>query len=760
MAPAKKAISSAFQLRWVLLLSIPLLWGLLDHYGVLQVWENQSLDARFRYRGEIPAKAKVVYVDIDTPAVEAMGERPWSRSLFADATAALLEAGKAKAVGIDIVLSRISRSGLVDEAKARQGNINLRQVLLKHPQSVVLAAQYTAGAAVTQDSDAPRQIPLLRKGDTDRTKNDVPEMPENGFVLAATGPIGRVGLIDVDTEYSGDATPRWVPMFVDTTGPTLYHMSLQLVLQNFGLSEKSVHVKADRIDVIRPDNTLQLSIPLREGQLLEANWFSHWQNDDLNPRVSLSEIFAAIEESGSEKPPEREEARQFFTQFKDAIVLIGPTDSLLQDLAPTPFDRHPVPKVGLHGNLVKTILSGRYLVHTPAWLMWVAVFGLTAIVSVLAVAGGSRSVVAKVFAVAAVAGYVFLALQLFARADLVLPMTAPLGAAFTTSFGAVIWQLISEEKAKGRIKGMFGTYLAPTVVEQMIESGKDPELGGHDAEITAYFSDIQSFSSFSEVMSSAKLGELLNEFLTACTDIVQGERGTLDKYIGDAVVAMYGAPVEAPDHAYRACSSALLVQKRVAELREKWRSEGDKWPTLVHNLRTRIGLNTGVSMIGNFGSNTRFNYTMMGDNVNLAARMESGAKSWGVYTMCAESTKLAAQKVNADALVFRALGRIVVKGRTQPVPIYEVVGLRDEVSDQMREGIALFEQALQKYWARDWDGALALFEKSRDLEWHQPGRDAGVATNPSIIYLTKIVDETRSEKPGPDWDGRYVMPEK
>ncbi len=760
MAPAKKARWPVLQLRWLFLLSIPLLWAFLDHYGKLQLWENQLLDLRFRYRGEIPTKAKVVYVDIDTQAIEAMGERPWSRSLFANATEALLEAGKAKAIGIDIVLSRISRSGLVDEAKARQGNMDLRRVLLTYPKSVVLAVQYTGGAAVTQTSDAPRQIPLLRKGAVDRTKNDVPEMPENGFVLGPMGPIGRVGLIDVDVEYSGDATPRWVPMFVQTVGPTLYHMSLQLVLQSLGLDESAVRLQGDHIDVVQPDGHVRLRIPLREGQLLEANWFSRWQNAQLNPRVSLSDVFGAIEADGSDKPQDQQAAREFFAQFKDAIVLIGPTDPLLQDLAPTPFDSHPVPKVGLHGNLVKTILSGRYLVHLPAWFTWCAVFGLTLIVSVLAVAGGSRSVVAKVFAVAALGGYVFLCLQLFARADLVLPMAAPLGAAFTTSFGAVIWQLLSEEKAKGRIKGMFGTYLAPTVVEQMIESGKDPELGGHDSEITAYFSDIQSFSSFSEVMPSSKLGELLNEFLTACTDIVQGERGTLDKYIGDAVVAMFGAPVDAPDHAYRACVASQLVQRRVAELCEKWRGEGDKWPLLVHNLRTRIGLNTGTCMIGNMGSRTRFNYTMMGDNVNLAARMESGAKSWGVYTMCAETTKVGCQKFDPERIVFRALGRIVVKGRSQPAPIYELVGFKEDVSDRTRECVGIFEQALAKYYARDWDGALALFAKSRELEPNQPGKTPGISSNPSLVYLDKVVPETRAENLAANWDGRYVMHEK
>ena len=338
-------------------------------------------------------------------------------------------------------------------------------------------------------------------------------------------------------------------------------------------------------------------------------------------------------------------------------------------------------------------------------------------------------------------------------------MTAPLGAAFTTSFAALIWQVVEEQKQKGRIKGMFGAYVAPELVDSMVESGEDPQLGGHDAEITAYFSDIQSFSTFSERLGSGPLVELMNEYLTACTDIVQAEGGTLDKYIGDAVVAMFGAPIPMPDHAYRACVASQRVHVKLLELREKWRSEGDKWPSIVWVMQSRIGLNTGVSMIGNMGSRTRFNYTMMGDNVNLAARMESGAKSWGVYSMCTESTKQACEQHGGDHVVFRPLGRIVVKGRTQPVPIYEIVGLKEHVSAQMRECITIFGQAMERYYARDWTAALGLFAQSRELETNVPGKTPGVVSNPSLVYLD-ITRQYQAEPPPEDWDGVYVMKEK
>jgi adenylate cyclase len=322
-----------------------------------------------------------------------------------------------------------------------------------------------------------------------------------------------------------------------------------------------------------------------------------------------------------------------------------------------------------------------------------------------------------------------------------------------------VWQLVEEERAKGRIKGMFGAYVSPQLVEQMVESGNDPQLGGHDAEITAYFSDIQGFSGFSEKLRSGPLVELMNEYLTACTDIVQSQGGTLDKYIGDAVVAMFGAPITLPDHAYRACVATQLVHQKLGELRAKWKTEGDKWPEIVWKMQSRIGLNTGECMIGNMGSRTRFNYTMMGDNVNLAARMESGAKSWGAYTMCTETTKLACEKHGGDRVVFRPLGRIVVMGRTQPVPIFEIVGLKESLVPNARECIAVFEQGLAKYYARDWDGAIALFKQSELLEPNQPGKTPGVKTNPSLVYIG-ITEDYKIDAPPANWEGVYVMREK
>jgi adenylate cyclase len=294
----------------------------------------------------------------------------------------------------------------------------------------------------------------------------------------------------------------------------------------------------------------------------------------------------------------------------------------------------------------------------------------------------------------------------------------------------------------------------------MVDSGEDPQLGGVEEEITAYFSDIQSFSSFSENLAPPRLVGLMNEYLTACTDIVQAEGATLDKYIGDAVVAIYGAPLALPDHAYRACVSALRVHTRIAELREKWRHETEKdWPEIVLNLQTRIGLNSGPAVVGNMGSTSRFSYTMMGDNVNLAARMESGAKSWGVYSMCSEATRAACLKHGGDRVIFRPLGKIVVKGRTQAVPIHEIAALKETLTPKAAECYRIFSEGLDSFYARDWDGALENFRASAELEPNQPGKTPGVQSNPSLVYQ-EIVRHFKEEPPPAGWDGVYVMKEK
>jgi adenylate cyclase len=648
----------------------------------------------------------------------------------------------------------------------------------------------------------------------DSRQNAYPESPT--FPLIDSERI-QTGMVDVATDYNAggvpDSVPRWIPLFAETTGPehtnnlvsgylafvefpdaelsapnsplrqdqgdtvmvlnpegglpfklpkiqqlTFYNLSVKLALAYLGLDEKNVKRTPDDLQIVDHGGKVLMDIPMREEQLVEINWFSSWDNPVLNPHVSFEEVVARGSKLETGTPEEQAVQRKFFEQFKDAIILIGPVDKILHDLAPTPFDNEDVPLVGVYGNLLKTFFTGNYIHRPPGWVPVLLQFALTLVVAGLAMYSGHRAGLAKVAAVVVVLAYILGVLETFAHLTLMLPLVVPVGSAFTTAFIGAVVRLVEEEKQKKRIKGMFATYLAPEVVNEMADSDQEPQLGGHNVFITCFFSDVQSFSAFSEVLTPAKLVDLMNEYLTAMTDILQAERGSLDKFIGDAIVAMYGAPITLTDHGLRASVAACRMQKRLGELRQKWIGEGDKWPGLIHRMRMRIGLNTGDATVGNMGSATRFNYTMMGDTVNLAARCESGAKHFGVYTMCTEDTKKNAEE-HGQQILFRRLNKIKVKGRSTPVEVYEIVCFREEATADTLRCVELFEQALTLYFAQKWDAAKVLFAEAQKLEPLQPGRDPGVAHNPSELMQEKC-DEMKAAPPAPDWNGVEEMTEK
>jgi adenylate cyclase len=299
---------------------------------------------------------------------------------------------------------------------------------------------------------------------------------------------------------------------------------------------------------------------------------------------------------------------------------------------------------------------------------------------------------------------------------------------------------------------LFGAYVSPKLVDEIVESNQDPKLGGAEAEITALFSDVEGFSTLSEELSPDQLVSLMNEYLGAMTEVFQSQAGTLDKYVGDAIVTMFGMPLPVKDHALRACMSALEMQERHAVLRAKWAQSG-KWPESVLNMRTRIGLNTGDAVIGNMGSEMRFNYTMMGDSVNLAARCESGGKIYGVYTMVTETTLQAAMAYGAE-LDYRKLDCVVVKGRHQSVELYELwdSSIDHEATTACK---VAYEAALAHYFEGDWAVAIEAFEASEILE----PSIAFAPTTPSTVLAARC-RQFISEGDPENWDGAFTLTSK
>ncbi|WP_081722151.1 CHASE2 domain-containing protein [Geminisphaera colitermitum] len=755
--------------RWlaVALLPLAMTWALLDHTGVLQPLKDATLDWRFRWRGPIHAAVNVVYVDIDSPSINALGNFPWDHKLFASVCEPLVKEAGVKAIGIDVVMSEAGMPQIANRKTWAAGHEAFGKFLFGDPFAnpplppppVALGASYLS--AVRRDAEMdplPGEIPP-----PDGVATVPPERPMWRDAEGNQRPAPYYGLIDTLNNNT-----RTVPLFAPLPeGGRVLHLSLELARLYWGVSRDDVTITPDYVELRRPVGTgartgiaSKIRIPMVGGQYFHINWFSPWESAGQNARVSFSDVFLYSQMLHSEDEDERLAAREFFAQdgFHDAVILIGATDPLMHDLETTPFDLFPVPKVGVYGNALKTLVSGRFLRFAPPWSMW-AITGVLAYLLTRGLAGAQRLPV-RITSLLLVAGYVAAAFVVFAEFDLVLPLAGPVGGALTAGFVGLGVQVVIEQRQRSRLQNMFGTYVSPSVVKQILESGKEPRLGGVEEEITAYFSDVQLFASASEKLAPTQLVELMNEYLSACTDVVQAESGTLDKFVGDAVVAMFGAPVPLPDHAHRACLAAVRAQQRTAELRERWsRQTASKWPVEVLGMRTRIGLNSGPAVVGNMGSRSRFNYTMMGDTVNLAARLESAARHWGVFTLCTEATRAGCEAVEPGRVVFRALNKIVVKGRTQPVDVYEVVGLREQLSADTLECVQIFGEGLRRYHARDWEGAKKLFSQSVRLEPNKPGENPGVILNPSLALL-EMVRELEDHLPLGDWDGSLTLRQK
>jgi adenylate cyclase len=713
--------------------------------GALAFLETRTLDWRIQARGELPAPLKLWYVDIDSLAIGTLGNFPWNREYFAMALNPLFEHGKIKAAGMDFVFSMAGIPALGRE-EAERGSKALGKAVHTH-RNIVLAATYGSQNRPLGDVSS---FPFVFEKGFGKNPVGPPELP----AFPVVGPTwGHIGLIDT----VGDDV-RWLPFFAETKNHTYYPMSLKLALIHWGLDESAVSREGSTLVVEGADGETKARIPLRMGQLAEPNWFSSWMGKYMR-NSSIVEVMAQGQAMAEGDEAQKAAAREFFKDFQDAVVLIGPVDPLLKDTSVMPLSGpQPVPRVSVHGNLLQTIVSGRFVHRPPVWVNTLSIFVLGFAAASFCFVPHRFSTAAKFAGGAAVALYAAGSFYVFANYDIAVPLVAPLAAAASCTFAGSVVQLAREGQQKKRITGMFGTYLSPALVEKMVESGDEPQLGGIDAEITAFFSDVQGFSGFSELLTPQQLVGLMNEYLSAMTDILMENGCYVDKYIGDAIVGIFNAPAPLENHALKACVATQLLQKRLGELRQKWRSEGDKWPPFVGRMQMRIGCNTGSATVGNMGSSRRFNYTMMGDTVNLAARCESGAKSFGAYTMVTGETKRAAEAGGGDC-VFRFLDKIIVKGRSEPAEMYEVVCLAADLDAETRECLALYAEGTKLYLSQQWDAAIDWFGRAAVLEPNRPERNPDSPSTPSLVMLERC-RALKANPPPDDWDGVYKMTTK
>ncbi|MBF0432191.1 MAG: CHASE2 domain-containing protein [Fibrobacteria bacterium] len=443
------------------------------------------------------------------------------------------------------------------------------------------------------------------------------------------------------------------------------------------------------------------------------------------------------------------------TDFQGKAFILGSSATALFDIVSSTFDES-YPGVEIHATAIYNILTNQFMTRLKKHQTLLIMIFIGVITGLLAY---FLPLLWSIFIIIIMAGgYGILSFYLFHNM-IWIEFARPEITLFTTFLAVMIARYLFEERDKKFLNDAFKNYISPELIDMMIESGDRPSLGGSEAELTAYFTDIQSFSTFSEKLGSpTKLVELLNEYLSEMTDLLVANMGTLDKYEGDAIIAFFGAPVHMPDHQAAACRTALLMQDKLNDLRKKWKSEGDKWPDIVHNMRMRIGLNSGPIVTGNMGSKMRMNYTMMGDAVNLSARLESGAKQYGVFSMASKETLVGA----GDDIFSRELDLIRVVGKSEPVRIYELLSFTNKLTPEIEKCKQLYEEGLSLYRAQKWEEATKVFTECQRFEPNHPNIALGCKTTPSHVFIERCYRFQTDRRMGlsSDWDGVFTATEK
>ncbi len=403
--------------------------------------------------------------------------------------------------------------------------------------------------------------------------------------------------------------------------------------------------------------------------------------------------------------------------------------------APTSIARDTIAGVYIHAQAVNNLLRGEALVELGALPYWLWSLPLTLLAALLAML--LRPLPAGSLLALGGAGWTALATVAF-RSGAVLPLFDPLlsgGLSFAALLG---YRFVVSDRDRRLLRRSFALYLAPAVIDRMVDGQRLPELGGETRQLSVWFSDIEKFSGLSEGLAPADLVRFLNVYLSAMSDIVEEHGGFVDKYIGDAIVAVFGAPHEDPDHALNAVRSALACRERLSAMQAELGLPGG------HTLNARIGINTGEILVGNIGSHRRFNYTVMGDAVNLASRLEGVNKIYGSQIIASGETAAAC----GNSIAFRELDSVQVMGRETPVAIFEALAAGSDCSAESRDLVAAYEAALAAYRERCFGAAEAAFESLA-----QAGDEAART-------LAARARAFAADPPPPEWQGVTVLDSK
>lgn len=698
-------------------LAFALAFGLLFSSPAFKLFHGLSIDIltalRWRVMGQRidPADAPTVVIAIDeesfdTPPFKGSPILTWTREIGRVVTASI--EGGAKVVGFDIVFPSLIEQSVIPFNDEMLGT-RLRGFDRDYLRALAIGAR--AGKFVLGES----------------LHGDHVIRPSAGQRIA----VGHQRNIRALNAYSdADFVLRRLPLSFSVEGKPVPSMAVELAARALGVAP-----------LFETDGTLTLSgyrVPSAVPNTMTLN-FEGGTGDVLT--YSFADLHACVEKGDTEffrrhfagkvvlfgtlldVEDRKLTSKRFATGYEGAT---GPRCALPAPPPSTRIGRNSIPGVYVHATGVNNLLRRDAIAELGPITQSLIVIAFAAIAALTALA--LAPLAAALVFIVLVAAWTGVATSMFAQA-IALPLVEPVSAGLAAMISTVGYRFILADREERFLRESFGLYLAPQVIERMLASNKLPELGGEMRNVTVFFSDIAGFSSMSETMTPTALVALMNEYLSAMTEIVEAHGGYVDKYIGDSVVAMFGAPVYDLNHARNAVSAALKCRDRLEELN---RSTG---PFHGRKLSHRIGLNSGEALVGNIGSRRRFNYTVMSDAVNLASRLEGANKYFGTSIMASEMTV----QLAGLAYTWRELDAICVIGRSQPVRVYEPLALAGAETPEQAAHAAIYAQALARWRAHDFAGAAEQFARIADVD-------------PPAAQFLERAKTLAATPPGPDWE--------
>ena len=673
------------------------------------------------------ADPSIVVVAIDQKSLDAVSVAyaqgwPWPRDYYAHVLTYLLGAG-ARAVAFDFVFSEPS---IYTQKGIAADDADLAKASERRPvvHAVVLTREGAKADKTWAPGFGPRLAPPIEQPFDYRIADpfDKATLPIEP-ILRATRALGSIGF-----EPDDDGTLRAIRPSIAYqprgAGPAVEIRAFPLALAAVGGAR--VDVGSGRVPHLAVDRR---PIPLDgEGHMLLRFHGAEGAYDEF----SYVNVLRAAKQKAEGKTPDAEAGPE---KFRGKFVVVGAKAAGLLDLRVTPM-RSVTPGYFIHATALDNFLHGDPLRRVPltgrvaAALVLGAIAG--AIVVGLTVRPGAFTAAGLILVQTAAAAAVFEMRNVWV--DVVVP-TLAMGLAYAGGTG---YAYLTEGRERRFLKGAFSRYLAPEVVDALVASPERLALGGETRELTVMFVDVAGFTGLSEGRKPEEVVAVMNEYFNELTGVIQGEGGTVDKFIGDAVMAFWNAPVRQADHAARASRAAREIHEGIERVNQRLKAKN------LPSLSARVGVATGEALVGNVGSSTKFNYTAMGDTVNLASRLEGAAKQFHTTTLVAGTTAAAADR----AVAFREIDLIQVKGRAEPVPIYTIDP--DALEGPRAEARAIFAQALRAYRARDFDAAARDFDAAAKLD-PDDGPAATLAERAREFMLTP---------PPAGWRGEFQLTSK